>query len=187
MPKVNQWCGGVCRVVLLVVLALFAWGACSVVPSTHKISGDVFVTMVSGDVKRGAGIEVVLAAASIVAEAEMNDIVANRAAEYGKARNLYRKTADRGTPDPLDKALLLIAIDNYAQDIGSVARKHEVQRVRTDSNGHFEIKDLKSGKYFLFTRLQVFDEALVWMVPVDLTKASQKVDLSNHNQGLPAA
>jgi hypothetical protein len=187
MPKVNQRGGGVYRAVLLVSLALFAGGACSVKPSTHKISGDVFVTMVSGDVKRGAGIEVMLAAATVVSEAELNEVVVNRAAGYGKARSLYRETADRSTADPLNKVLYLIAIDNYAKEVGAVARTHQVQGVRTDSNGRFEIKDLKPGKYFLFTRLQVFDEALVWMVPIDLTKASQKVDLSNHNQGLPAA
>jgi len=46
---------------------------------------------------------------------------------------------------------------------------------------------VKPGRYYLFARHQVFEERVTWMLPVDLTSGSRKVDLSNHNQGLPPA
>jgi hypothetical protein len=188
MKGTKHWSDGMFRAVPLIILALLTGVACSNKPSTHNVSGDVFVTMASGDVKRGAGIEVVLAATSALSEADLSEVVAQRSGSFGMARSRYRENTDRNSANyTADKILYLIEVDNYAGEVGAVVRKHQVQGVRTDANGHFEIKDLKPGKYFLFTRQHMFDEPLVWMVPVDLTNASLKVDLSNHNEGLPAA
>lgn len=75
----------------------------------------------------------------------------------------------------------------FTVDPAALIRKHQIQSTRTDANGHYELKALKREKYLVYARMDVFENINAWMIPLDLTGGSKKLDLSNHNQGLPAA
>jgi hypothetical protein len=178
MPETTQ-CGSTATILEPILLALFLMLASGCSPSTADLSGDVFVTMRSGDVKRGAGVEVLLISPTPQFEADWREMLTkiegcnNVALALGKD---YR---------PSVAECLLSGW--FTVDPGTLLRRHQAHAIRTDANGHYELKALRREKYLVYARLDVFENIVAWMVPIDLTAGSKKLDLSNHNQGLPAA
>lgn len=152
-------------------------------PSSYQLSGDIFVTMQSGDVKRGAGVEVFLISDNPQFQTDWKAVIADRGPKLSRGLQAPNVSMNGSS----DKWLLGLMIDLYGDAALKLAGAHKAQSVRTDANGHYEIKSVKAGRYYVFARHQVFDERVVWMVPIDLTDGSRKLDLSNHNQGLPPA
>jgi len=162
---------------ILVALALVFGSGCG--PSSADLSGDVFVTMRSGDVKRGAGIETILLSPTPQFEADWKEMLTKIEGCKDVALALGKDY------EPSVAECLLSGW--FKVDPASLIRKHQVQSTRTGANGHYELKALKREKYLVYGRTDVFENTIAWMIPLDLTGGSKKLDLSNHNQGLPAA
>jgi hypothetical protein len=83
---------------------------------TGELSGDVFVTMQSGDVKRGAGIQILLITATEQFESEWTKLVGQFKSEYGRA------SADLQQADKVE----------------SQAAKHSLDAIRNSADKDFE-------------------------------------------------
>jgi hypothetical protein len=161
-----------------------------------KLSGDLFVTMESGDVKRGADVEVVVLPASSEFTAEWDAVQNGYQREVAPIVNEYdplmAEASASGTSYPRAKELFkqvkqiadtrwLPLQRQYTQAAFEVISKYAQAKTRTDVNGHFEIEGLQPGKYFVYSRHTVFKNVMYWMVPVNLDSESKKVSLSNSN------
>jgi hypothetical protein len=173
------------------------------------VGGTVFVKMQSGDIKRGADVEVVLVGAGDQFEAEWKKGVT----EYQKAE------ADANVPYVEAQAVQTLAHQEYLKDIMSnskqaqweastarvlesarkvdevrrVHRDHAVKLVqwgkkattRTSVEGRYEFTGVKTGRYYVFARYQDANNILYWVQPVEVKGGTQRVDLSNSNAGWP--
>jgi hypothetical protein len=188
-------------VALLAPGVAFLLTACS-----GDISGSVYVTMKSGDVKRGADVSVVLVGEQFMAEW-------TKAAVAYKSAHLQARTAYEGSRARSDQAFQERLSDIRAGSRSSSAYDEEaserameaarrvdsvsvewlnhtmkliqwatVKVARTDVNGHYEFKSVRRGKYYITATHKVFDNDLFWLVPVDV-HGIQTVDLSNSNAG----
>jgi hypothetical protein len=147
------------------------------------VAGDVFVTMKSGDVKRGAGIEVFIVPDTAEFRAEWDKMVASG---FSKWLGIWVRSV-RARPEYIPgPEHLANAMEIYGAAAEKVVRRFQPQVVRTDINGHYEGRGLRRGPYFVFARFSVSRENLAWMVPLDLTSGSRKLDLASNNQGLPS-
>lgn len=164
--------------VLPLALVFLAMASCS---RSADVSGDVFVALVSGDVKRGAGLEVSLVEASQDFERDWESMAADhrkamdaRAADHQRARASGDESSAaydawiQANADFMGKALELI-------------RKHTVRRERSDVNGHYSIAGVPRGRYLLYSRFTVGRDTVRWLVPVELSSSSTKVDLADAN------
>lgn len=195
---------------------------------TGDVSGDVFVTMKSGDVKRGADVQVLVVPRTkefeaawkrevdefVTAHAEASRVDRDAKAAYEEAN----RTASVASARAIEGATAQVRAGNYRASFlddpeyrASQARvtqafqatleyravralaRHQVQalallakqsshRARTDVNGHYEIKALPAGKYYVCATHKVFDNELFWMVSTELA-GPVKVDLTNSNAG----
>lgn len=190
----------------VLLLAVVLW---RVTFSSGDLAGNVFVTMQSGDVKRGADVEVVLLADTVQFEAEWKKLLAafekaktEADVVYEDAHRLEQQAFKVHLDDGLNEAAssawagAASRVDAAVENRGRVQQTSRDQALRlfqsgqpvvgrTDVNGHFELKGARRGKYFLFAHYKVFDNDLYWMVPVDISSATQTLDLSNSNAGWP--
>ncbi len=65
----------------------------------------------------------------------------------------------------------------------SLIANHALQRVQTDVSGHYVLADLPAGKNFLYARVLVRDQTLVWFLPVLVRSGAQRLDLTEANRG----
>jgi hypothetical protein len=206
-----------------VAFLLATLSACS---RSTDLSGDVFVTMKSGDVKRGADVEVALIPATAGFDSDWATALAKFQKDYTDARAIYlakqadqkraelrasamteRMTASAGRSDFLarldessrasdEQFKAMRATSEAAKALGDVVRRHEDlaiaviakhkdRVVRTDVNGHYAMRGIKRGKYYIFARQEVFENRPHWFVPVELNAGEMKNDLSGSNSGWP--
>ena len=158
-----------------------------------KLTGDLFVTMQSGDVKRGADVLVTLVTASSAfmkewdyVQGDYEEEVAPVIAEFDKINTQY-KARHIGVVDPLlDQMLDLVRSRwtpiqvKYEQAASEVVTKYTRTTTRTDVNGHFEMLRLPAGKYLIYASHSVSKTVIYWLVPVDV-QGEAKVSLSNSN------
>lgn len=181
------------------VLALVA---CS---RTGELSGDLFVTMKSGDVKRGAAVEIVLIPATEQFESEWNKTVDQFKLDYASAKSAFQQAdeaRDRAFQRSLDSIRTGFGRSSYEteEEQATTAARHvdEVEEryramalkvietahskiVRTDVNGHYVFSAVPAGKYYIFARHVVFDNVLYWLTPTEVKSGANRVDLSNEN------
>lgn len=179
---------------------------------TGSLSGDVFVLMKSGDVKRGADVEVHLVAdvvtgpwaqaverfkredeeARAALKREQASWDAQRAADMEQLRaDLRAGRRPKSTEDMMQgygsvnsAASRVDQIRDRADgDLRGVIANHTVKTSRTDINGHFEFATIPVGRYYLVSFHQVFDNRLFWMVPTEIRSGAHKPDLSSSNSG----
>jgi hypothetical protein len=173
-----------------------------------ELSGDLFVTMKSGDVKRGADVQILAIPRTAAFEAEWAATVracedesapAYRAYKEAKARyqeafklQLQGRPADiyairrteEASSDSHNKFIEWLRIlRKHEERAEEVIAKHASQVTRTDVNGHYELS-VPDGAYYIFSKHRVFKDGIYWMVPVELVGV-KKVSLSNSNAGWP--
>ncbi len=168
--------------------------ACS---RTAGISGTIFVTMQSGDVKRGADVEVALISHSEKLETAMAGIATQGTEEYAKAKaglaaaEQALSTVDFRSGFYLDYSKNVTAwqvrvweiesgVENRLRKVLADAR---IASTRTDVNGVYLFKDVRRGKYFLYADHKVFKNEISWLVPIEMRGEDLKMDLSNSNSG----
>jgi hypothetical protein len=183
------------------------------------LTGDVFVTMQSGDVKRAADVDVLVVPAtpefdsalerlrvefeeaSKPIQAEYNELYAryraaydewNAAAERLKRSPLnqevtgqYRRLSDEvsrlsGAMSRNWKTRSVPLAESYRDAIFRLISERAAARTATDVNGHFEV-DVRAESYYVFSRYQLREEVLYWLVPVQVPDSGAKVSLSNGN------
>jgi hypothetical protein len=177
--------------VFIVIACLIAAGGCS---RSGDLSGNVFVTMKSGDVKRAAGIQVVLVHATDQFQGDWKKLVGEFTAEYKKADAGYQD-ANKAMRESYstyagEKSMEWAkyvdrVVDTYRARAKELIAKTQMTSGTTDVNGGYAFQDIPAGRYFLFVEYQVFDNQFYWMTPVEVNSRSQKLDLSNGNQGWP--
>jgi len=188
-PELKSNAKGLMTIGVLLLLA-----ACS-----GDVSGELYVTMKSGDVKRGADVQVIVVGERLMAEwrkgremlrSEYRE--ARVAAESARARSL---NLDKSLHDPSDVGVRdYMLADERASEaerrVAEVKRRYmdmtklvdgATAKARTDVNGHYEMKGIPPGKYYVIATHKVFDNELSWLVPVEVHGGAQKVDLSNSN------
>jgi hypothetical protein len=184
-----------------------------------EVSGDVYVTVKSGDVKRGADVEVLLVPQTDVVDSAWKqelvqfaidyappivaELEADARAEAIKVQKepdevlVRQKWADAEILERWNKELLeeQAAAYVHTREVASrldffvqrrkrawdLLAKHAALRARTDVNGHFVVRGVPDGKYYLCAAYEVLES--FWMVPIDVKAASSKSDLSNGNEG----
>lgn len=199
------------RMAIVAVTAVaLVFSACSKPPLPVDVGGDVFITMKSGDVKRGADVEVCLVPVSPKFDAEWGELAATYTANYASAVAALKVASSES--DRLRAAAFKDILNNAKRDawLGASTRAglaagrvdavtpayraeamklvaREAKAVmRTDVNGHYEFKGPPAGRYYVFARYIVFSNDVQWKIPVDLKPGPQKVDLSNSNSGWSA-
>jgi hypothetical protein len=191
-----------CVSVLTLGVAMVILAGCS-----GDVVGTVFVKMQSGDIKRGADLEVVLVEASSQFETEWKKTVAayNAADEAVKDQNAeakaindeafrvyladIRNTSKEATYNAASAKLLEIA--RYLDQAHYAQRQHALELIqwgkkgttRTSVDGRFGFTGVRTGKYYVYARYQDANNVVEWMAPVEVARGTKTVDLSNSNAG----
>ena len=160
-------CGIVCGTTLLIGCQHGATGS---------VSGDVYLVMQNGDVKRGAANTVlllgpadsVLAKRGRICRAHGDQLLA--AARQGEGGLTGEALADRARVD-IDTALVRFA----------------VAFSKTGINAHYRIDQVPAGKYVLWTETTIGDNAYTWWAPIVVTGGdSVSKDLDNSTEARAA-
>jgi len=187
---------------LLTSLALLLT-ACSA-----DVSGTVHVTMRSGDVRRGADVQVLLVRESfmgqwteasatfkanyreaVVAYVDARAQLQKVREEYVRSRTGYRfgdgRTYEEAGERVREAAGRAEAVKKeWSEHTASLARWATVKTSRTDVNGRYEFKGVPRGKYYVMANHKVFADDLFWLVPVEV-RGTQSVDLASSNRSYP--
>src|SRR5206468_578593 len=143
------------------------------------LSGHLFVTMLSGDVKRAADVEVIVVGVTAEFEAEWAKAVQEFKAAYAEAdavvsdaRRQAEEANERVLRDIRSGFFRSSSSDETDRSIAAAARVDEVVKAhrahalkliqwgqkgvaRTDVNGHYAIRGLRPGKYLLYAHYRV--------------------------------
>ena len=65
----------------------------------------------------------------------------------------------------------------------AVVERHATQRIETDALGHYVFAALPTGPVYLYTRLTVAQQALLWFRPVTVRPGIERLDLVGANAG----
>jgi hypothetical protein len=190
------------RALLLTGLA-FLLTACSA-----DVSGTVYVTSGSGDVRRGADVPVLLVReqfmgewteASVTFKASYRQAAVayleartrlHRAHEdYVRSRTGYRVGDGRSYEEASERlreaASRVEAVKKeWSEHTASLARQATIRSSRTDVNGRYEFPGVRRGKYFVMANHKVSADELFWLVPIEVRR-TQSVDLSSSNRSYP--
>jgi hypothetical protein len=192
-PLTTAWLRG-----LILLCATPLLTACS-----GDVSGNVYVTTRSGDVKRGADVQVSLVRDQHVPE--FTRTIEDATTAYGEATAAYQDAKTRS--DQAFQAQLRGARSGWSRSteheealarageaqrhaaavksewldrIAEIVQKAAVKATRTDVNGRYELNGVPRGKYHVVASHRVLDSNFVWVVPVDV-RGAQVLDLSNSN------
>lgn len=165
--------------------------AATLLSNSGRISGNIFVTMKSGDIKKGAGITVTLLknqdtilngfkqiqqeyTQPLLELAQTLDKVKelqNNASTYIEALHLWN--------DTVPKAKQLDA--SYNDKLNALFIAHVYKTVQSDVNGSYDFTDIPYGKYCLLTEFTVFETRTQWLEPLEIKQKDTKLDLTNNN------
>lgn len=186
----------------LAVAAMVMLSGCS-----GDVAGTVFVKMRSGDVKRGADVEVVLVSASAQFEAEWKKVVEgykNAGAAVSEQRDEASAAERRAYQAYLSDVLSpskktsweeastrVMQLAMHVDQAHNSQRQHALKLIewakkgttRTSVEGRYEFPGVSRGKYYVFARYEDANNVLEWMVPIEVASGSQRVDLTNSNSG----
>jgi len=192
----------------VVLLLLASVGAAS---AAGSLSGDVFVTMQSGQVRRAADVDVVLVPATAQFEAEweraqleyedrvkpvVSEHDAMRAQEEALRRNSAAATQSRDLKSALQFTNESIALSGRMLDLGrqkwSPLQQEYTGKLLDLIRQHAAARvatdvnghfDLVApeGKYYVFCRYTLPRETLYWFMPAEIAGSAAKVSLSNRS------
>jgi hypothetical protein len=203
-----------------VAVACLAMGACS---NGANLSGDVFITTSSGDVKRGGDVEVVLVAATDEFAGKWKLLIEEFRVAYEKAAARYEEAVARerhgsneehkallGAMKPgldtkefyrymalsrergvlLDRTLeekrrARAVVADYTGRGMSLLRDAAQRRVRTNVDGHYELKDVGYGKYLLAAEYVIGGTTYRWTHEITVEQRTVKADLTASNSNWP--
>jgi len=178
--------GGVLIVVVVVVwYMVFRSGA---------LSGNIAVTMKSGDIKPGADVEVELVSSTVQFDSQWRNAQATFWQDWDQAHaaveNASRQRSVDRTPKEPDRSVDVMNRENevlnfYQAQALKMIQSSQPKVSRTDVNGHFELNEVRPGDYFLFAHFKVLDVDSYWMLPVRIRPGAQVLDLSSRNAGWP--
>lgn len=179
---------------VLIPAVIFAWHY-----MTHgKLSGNIYVTMKSGDVKKAAGIEVYLFTVAqpenLIKEIEQKKMeadlalfaVAKEEMEWlSKEYEMLKQSGESSKRYAFNKDYYNAKTDNTKKEhnkvIGQLLFSGKENKVQTDVNGVYEFQGLKRGKYLLLARHKVFDNKITWLTIAEIKERENKLDLTTNN------
>ncbi len=147
----------------LVVIALLA--GCQHGAPQGSVSGDVFLLMQNGDVKRGAGNTVLLLGPA-------DSVLAMRGRICAGYREQLLRAATQGSNPPevlgqLDTSLLRLTVASS----------------KTGINAHYRMDHVPAGRYILWAETVIGDNAYTWWAPVVIADGdSVSKDLDNSTE-----
>ena len=158
--------------------------ACS---RSGSLSGDVYVRVPNGDIRKGADVEVVLVAVTPDFTARWKQIEEEFLPAYSQRLDSCGRKPGLSKYFCPEAGDLQAASKNRAKDL---LVQYRIATARTDINGHYNFApSIRPGLYYLFTsftfargRLGPNNE-ISWSVPVHLTSGKNKVDLTGGNAG----
>ncbi|MDA8241971.1 MAG: hypothetical protein M0Z67_16600 [Nitrospiraceae bacterium] len=172
----------------------------SEVKDTGKISGNIFVSMKSGDVKKAAGIKVMLLKNYEQVASEYDQILGEYKQQsmpmllkaqqgFAERKNVRvrdeREYFEESTKNNFMKVDLLSKLGQldrtYNQKFAALFSANLYKTVQSDVNGYYEFGDIPYGKYFLLSEFTVFDSRSEWLLTVDVQQKENRYDLSNSN------
>ena len=167
------------RSLVSLMLACFLLAACA---RTGDVAGDVYITMRSGDVKRGADVEVFLVSPTTEFEQDWTKAQASFRDDLPAARAAAANAADMNAA----QAAVRRIVGQHQINAIELVKKHQMASVRTDVNGHYVKQQLLPGRYYIFSVHRVFDNVLFWFQPIEIRRGeTTKLDLTGSNTGWP--
>jgi hypothetical protein len=177
-------------------------------PSVGDLSGSVYVTMKSGDVKRAAGVQVHLVAATdqlrsawtdavtrfqtVYKDTEQAEVAARAETKHGEdlvksatSRDEISAAFDRKIKAITDitkaKVKRIDLVEGLFTSAVELIKQQRFQLAQTDVNGHYDFTGVQFGEYYLFVHYTVFKYEVFWMAPVSVNIRRQTLNLSNTN------
>jgi len=152
--------------------------------SKGDISGNIYLTMKSGDIKKAAGIKVMLLEdkdgllSEQVKEVQLKHL--NSLNELSAALSSYAASSDyEYYQETMKKAeSLQTEINN---DLNKVFLARMIKNTQADIDGFYNFTDMPYGKYYILASYQVFDNNVDWLLPVEINNKNIKIDLTNNN------
>jgi hypothetical protein len=132
------------------------------------LSGEVFVTMKSGDVKRGADVEIGLVRAEL---------------EFMEAWTALLKESTQSIQGATDMINLAERLEPVRQRARQLIGPNLVRTVRANAEGRYRFVDIRPGTYMIIAQHQVFDNHLRWSRIVHLESGENSFNLTNSNSG----
>jgi hypothetical protein len=170
--------------------------------------------MKSGDVKRGADMQISLVGATEQFDAAWKKTVEEFTRDYGNARAKLKeafeaqkqasKQAQEAESQAFNQLLEDSPLTRHSSDkfIATSRQAREVRArylalaqkmvadaqpriARSDVNGHYQFQGVPAGRYYVFAERRVFDNDLRWKVVAEVKAGANRIDLSNSNAGWP--
>ncbi len=137
-----------------------------------SVSGDVYLLMQNGDVKRGAGNTVVLLGPA-------DSVLAKRGRICRAHGDQLLAAARQGEGGLTGEALA----DRARVDIDTVLARFAVASSKTGINAHYRIDHVPAGRYILWAETVIGDNAYTWWAPVMIADGdSVSKDLDNSTE-----
>lgn len=171
-----------------------------------KVFGDIYVTMQSGDIKRVAGVDVVLykvanpdtvfqeiinvktqfleASEEALKEVDkFNAETKEKTDEYEKFRepSLLELAKDRNLKAKEKYSYLKQLRAEHNSKVNGILTHLLFKKGKTDVNGHYEFSDIPYGKYIVSSNYYIFKEKIGWLHPIEVNNRENNVDLTNNN------
>lgn len=191
--KVYLFIGIILVILIPIVYFLLAY-------MTHgKLSGNVYLTMKSGDVKKAAGIEILLlkvkdadkfkeeiAKANLEALASIAPLLkqATEAKEMADIYyDLYKSYSGSKKFEEYEDIIGKIKTiwGDYNTKVHNLFNPKVIKKAQTDVDGFYQFSRIKHGKYLVYAHFRVFDENIDWLFPVEVNQRENKLDLTNSN------
>lgn len=134
-----------------------------------SVEGDVYLTMQSGDVKKGAGLTVRLL--------DNADQVFSAISERCDAWKKYLASTPGDYNDHLAKG------PGLENDLSTIISNNVISETGTGMNAHYKFENLLPGKYLLFAVFPIGDNNYRWLIPVEIRSGrSATVDLDTEKE-----
>jgi len=166
---------------IIAVSLCFTGAACST--GGASLVGDIYIRLDSGEVRRGADILVVLV-----------PMTTDFTAKWQKLESDFKTEDDDAVAQcqrrPGWSGLICnerrIAYDKYSRSAIEIIRASQGISTRADINGHYGLRDIQPGQYFVFAALAFMESSvrrrvLSWKVPVLIKAGKATLDLAASN------
>lgn len=165
-----------------------------------KVTGNVFATMQSGDVKRAAGTEIILMKdnGSLISDYEQIKQTCREEIRplFDSYMKVSKEISDVLTPGRYNHGSFMEleaekikrqkmyeeAKDRCFTKIRALFASNMFQKANTDVNGYYTFSNIPFGKFYVFSQFEVFSNKLEWLEPIDLNSNEAKLDLTNSNK-----